>query len=55
MSNSESNTDTESNSDSESNHKSDNEISTSENLLSQIDRKLILKYMKEKKHHVHIF
>lgn len=49
MSNSESNTDTESNSDSESNHKSDNEISTSENLLSQIDRKIILKYMKEKK------
>jgi hypothetical protein len=46
------NSETETNSSSSSNSSSDNEsndISITENLLSQIDRKLILKYMKEGK------
>ena len=39
----------ETESDFSSNHESDNDMSTTQNLLSQIDRKLILKYMKEGK------
>ena len=39
----------ETESDFSSNHESDNDMSTTQNLLSQIDRKLILKFMKEGK------